>query len=243
MLYVLFLLIAFASLMLLLHLGIHFLLAFFITFLILIVCNCIAGYIIVTIQRNALDTDCDPRRYLAMLDKQEKRFRKKERMLNYLAINRAAGHMVMGEYETAKVYLDGINLSELPEKNGSYLIYVINKILCYYELGETEIAEKLYESELIRLSPIGKRLQKTTEILIGERYYYMKRYDLSYEHLKKLLNADLNKRQYLGVLYRLAQMDEMNGDTIQATAKYKKIIKHGNKLGIVKASQEAIERL
>lgn len=242
-LHIIFFAIAFVSLMLLLHFDLHFLLAFFITFLILMVCNYIAGYIIVTMQRNALDSDCDPQRYLAMLDKQEKRFRKKERIQNYLAINRAAAYMVMGDYKIAKEYMDGIELSELSERNGSYLIYIINKILCYYELGEIEMAEKLYESELIRLSPIGKRLQKTTEILIGERYYHMKRYDLSYEHLKKLLNVDLNKRQYLGVLYRLAQMDEANGDMIQATVKYKKIIKHGNKLGIVKASKEALERL
>lgn len=120
---------------------------------------------------------------------------------------------------------------------------LINLILCYYGLGEIEKAELLYETDLVQLCPITKRLKKCVEILIGERYYYLKNYDQSYEHLKKLLNYDLNKRQYLGVLYLLAQMDVINGATDQAIKRFKKIAKLGNKLFIARASQEMLLEL
>lgn len=110
-------------------------------------------------------------------------------------------------------------------------------------MGEIEKAELLYETELIQLSPITKRLKKSVEILIGERYYYLKNYDQSYSLLKKLLNYDLNKRQYLGVLYLLAQMDVLNGSTDQAIKRFQKIAKLGNKLFIAKGSQEMLLKL
>lgn len=207
------------------------------------VCNIVAGYIIGSLQRKALDSDCDPEKFLKMMDKQETRIRKKESIVMRININRAAAHMLLGNYQTAKEYLEGIEKSYLSEKNGSHIVYIINLILCYYGLGEIEKAELLYENDLVKLSPITKRLKKCVEILIGERYYYLKNYDQSYDHLKKLLNHDLNKRQYLGVLYLLAQMDVINGATEQATKRFKKIAKLGNKLFIARASQEMLLEL
>lgn len=217
--------------------------SFIITFIILFVCNYIIGYIIFTIQRKVLDSDCDPERFLEMIDKLEKKRGKERRIMNRLAVNRAVGHLVLGNFQIAKEYLEGIDTSYLSEKDGSYLIYNINLILCHYELGEIEEAEHLYETNLVKLSPLGKRLQKSIEILIGERYYYLGKYDLSYEHLNNLLSCDLEKRQYLGVLFRLAQMEIMMGKSDEAIRKLNKIKKLGNKLWIVKASHEILESI
>jgi tetratricopeptide (TPR) repeat protein len=203
--------------------------------------NLLTGYIISALQRKALDSDCDPERFLKMMDGLEKRRGKETRIVNRIAVNRAAGYMSLGNIRIAQEYLEGIDTSYLSEKDGSYLIYTINLILCYYELGELEKAENLYETNLVKLCPIGKRLQKSIEILIGERYYYLGKYDLSYEHLDKQLNFDLEKRQYLGILFRLAQMDIIKGETEQAIKKLKKIVKHGNKLGIVQSSLDILE--
>ncbi len=227
----------------LMYLDVSIILSFIITFIILMVCNYIIGYIISTQKRKALDSDCDPERYLKMIDNQEKRRGKEQRIMSRLAINRAAGYISLGDFQTAKEYLDGIDISYLSEKDGSYLAYTINLILCHYELGEIEKAEILYETNLVKLCPLEKRLRKAVELLIGERYYYLGKYDLSYEHLKKLLNCDLDKRQYLGILYRLAQMDVMNGATEQAVVKFKKIEKLGNKLWIANSSQKILENM
>ena len=240
---IIFFVIALVSLLFMLQFNVNFIVAMLLTFIILMICNIIAGYIINSLQRKVLDSDCDPERYLKMIDKQEKRFGKKESIVMRLNINRAAAHMLLGNYQTAKEYLEGIEKSYLSEKNGSYLIYIINLILCYYELGDIEKAELLYETELVQLCPITKRLRKSVELLIGERYYYLKNYEQSYNHLKSLLGCDLSKRQYLGVLYLLAQMDVLNGATDQASKRFRKVAKLGNKLWIAKASHEMLLKL
>jgi tetratricopeptide (TPR) repeat protein len=207
------------------------------------VCNYIAGYIISKSQRKALDTDCDPERFLKMMDRQEKRFRRNDGALNRLAVNRAAAHMVLGDYKRAEEYLEGIDTSYLSEKNGTYLVYIINLIFCYYELGRIDEAELLYETKMVKLCPIGKRLQKSVDLLVGERYYFLKQYDLSYDYLYKLLNFELNKRQYMEVLYYLAQMDMIKGETKQAIDKLSKVAKQGNKLWIAKASRDKLDHM
>ena len=127
--------------------------------------------------------------------------------------------------------------------NEFLLVHTINLILCHYELGEIEEAEALYETSLVKLCPYSKRLKKTIEILIGERYYYLKKYDLSYKHLVKQLDYDLSKRQYLSVLYCLAQMDVINKDKELAIKRFKKIEKLGNKLWIAESSRNMLNDL
>ncbi|MDF2486432.1 MAG: hypothetical protein K0R46_2600 [Herbinix sp.] len=151
----------------LVYLDVNIILSFFITFIILMISNYIAGYIIYTIRNKAIDSDCDPERFIKMFEKLEKRRGKEPRIKSVLAINRAAGLIALGDFQIAKDYLEGIDTSYLSEKNGTYLAYTINLILCHYELGEIEKAEILYETNLVKLCPLGKRLQKSVEILIG----------------------------------------------------------------------------
>lgn len=228
---------------LLLYFGVSSILSGIISFIIYIVCCYMYLYIKSNIQSNILDEDCDPERFLKLIDRQDRKSRKTQRYMNYIAINRAAGHMSLGDCKAAKEYLDEVDTTYLSEKDNSYLVYTMNMIGCYYALGEIEKAEVLYETNMVRFCPYIKKLKKSVEILIGERYYYLKKYNLSYEHLQKLLNYELTKRQYLGVLYCLAQMDVRNGDKEQATVKFKKIAKLGNKLWISKDSKEMIENI
>lgn len=95
------------------YMNIEFILSFLLTFIILMVCNIIAGYIIGNLQIKALDSDCDPELFLRMMDKQEKRVRKKESILARLNINRATAHMLLGNYQTAKELLEGTEKSYL----------------------------------------------------------------------------------------------------------------------------------
>ena len=243
MIKVLFFLIACVCMLALMYFDVSIIASFLITFFVLILCNYIIGYILLTLQRKALDSDCDPDKFLRMMDRHDKRRGKEQKVANRFAINRAAGHICLGDFQTAKEYLEGVDTSCLSEKDGSFLVYTINLILCHYELGELEKAENLYETNLVKLCPLGKRLQKSVEILIGERYYYLGKYDLSYEHLNELLNCDIDKRQYLSILFRLAQMEIKMGETEKAIKKLKKVEKLGNKLWIVKASGEILENM
>lgn len=217
--------------------------ALLISFFVLVFINITMGYIISSMQLKKLDRDCDPQKYLDMLDKVEKRRGKEAKIISRLAINRAAAHIALGNVALAKDYLDGVDKEYISEKDGSLLVYTINRIICLYELGEGEKAEFIYETELVKLCPLGKRLLNAVEILIGERYYYLGEYELCYEHLTKLKKYDLCKRQYLSIIYRLAQIDIIRGDNSLAIKKLTKIIKFGNKLGIVRTSREMLDKL
>lgn len=216
---------------------------FAITVFIAFVVILIVFYIKGRVQSNMLNIKCDPEKYLELIDKQEKRYQKNKSGMNYLAINRSVGHLLLGDIFTAKEYLMEVDTSCLSERNMSYLIYTIDLILCHYMLGEIEQAERLYETNMVRLSPLGKRYRIIVDLLIGERYYFLGKYSLSYEYLSKIPKYDLNKRQYLSVLYTLAKIDVMNGDIEQAVIKLQKVVKNGNKLYIVKESQEILENL
>ncbi len=237
-----FFVIALITVFILWNLKLNIVVIFLIAFFVLLVFNFMIGYFMKVRQRKVLDWDCDPKRYLKMMDEREKKFRKNKRVLSYLSINRAVGHLLLGNFMMAKEYLEGIDTSYLSEKNGSYFVYTIDLISCYYELGEIEKAENLYETNLVRLAPLGKPHKRSVEILIGERYYFQGKYEESYECLKKLLKEDLDKRQYLGILFRLAQMDLRNGETDQARKRFEKIAKLGNKLWIAKESGEILEK-
>lgn len=213
------------------------------TVLLVLACDIMIGVIRNARFRKVLDWECDPEKYLKMIDRQERKYRRNSRAVTILDINRAAAYLIMGDYSKALEYLNSIEESELSEKNDSYYVYTINRILCYYELGEIEKAEALYETELVRLCPYGNRLKKSVEILVGERYFFLHRYEESYAYLKKLLSCDLHKRQYLGILYRLALMDHINGETELAMGKYKKIVKLGNKLWIAREASERLKEL
>jgi hypothetical protein len=69
----------------------------------------------------------------------------------------------------------------------------------------------------------------------------MGKYDQSYEHLKKLLDIDLSRRMHLGILYRLAQIDDLRGDVELAQKKYRKIAQYGNKLWIAQQARLQIK--
>lgn len=223
--------------------NINIILSMVLSFFVLIICYCIVVIIINSLYNKVLNSDCDPERYLEMMDRLEKRRGKDPKIMALIAINRAAAHISLGNFQRAKEYLLGIDPSYLSKKNGSYLVYTINLVLCHYELGEMDEAELLYETNLVKLSPLGKKLQKSVEILIGERYYFLGKYDLSYEQLNKVRNYDLDKRQYLGVIFRLAQIDIIKGENNKAVKRLNKIVKHGNKLHIVSLSKEMLENI
>lgn len=63
------------------------------------------------------------------------------------------------------------------------MVYVVNLIIAYYELGEIEQAERLYEQEVGLLLPTGKKMQKSMQLLTAERYYYLKKISSVYRLL------------------------------------------------------------
>ncbi len=190
--------------------------------------------------QHILDEKCDPVDYLSRVLKQKERIKHKPKLLALISINEAVAHMLLGDTSLAKSILAGIDKKYLSDRNGTLLVHTIDYILCCYELGELEEANRLYDTELPLLSPITKKLKTAMQILVGERYYYLGQYEESAKHLRNIVGTQLTslsdtrltRRQQLGILYLLAKIEMLQGNSESATKKLKKIAGLGNRLWI-----------
>lgn len=205
-----------------------------------------SGYLIIGIMRSKkrlslLDDDCDPEAFLERTEKQKVIVGKNLKLNTYLDVDKAAGLITLGRFDEARDILLSIDKSKLSRKNDSLLVYEINLMLCYYELGETEKAEELFEMTIPTLPPINSRIALHVKVLIAERCFYLKRYEESREKFNQIGNKKLSKRTQLGILYSLAQMDEQEGNIEAAVLKYDQVAVEGNKLWIAKKARAWVQ--
>lgn len=204
-------------------------------------------YLVISLYRhkkriNLLDEDCDPEAFLAQTAKQRKITGRNKRVNTFFDIDEAAGLMCLGKYQEAASILESVDKSRLSTKNGIQLVYYINLIGCYYELGEKEKAEELFDNKISTLSPINKRLVTATEIVIIERYYANEDYQHAKEKLSLLLkNPYISKRQKLSLLYILGLINKQEGNIEDAHKNFQYVIDNGNKLAIVEKSKLHIQ--
>jgi hypothetical protein len=104
-----------------------------------------------------------------------------------------------------------------------------------------EEGERLYEMKLPLLTLPGKHNKLQLQMLMGERLYYLQRYDECYRHMAELLDIELTRRQQLGLLYRMAQIDASREDYGLAFKRYRKVARFGNKLWIASAAEAALQ--
>jgi tetratricopeptide (TPR) repeat protein len=191
---------------------------------------------------NLLNEVCDPDAFLKRTEKQAEIIEKNPRLAAFIAIDRSAGLICRGEYQAAKELLEEMDKEKISKLRSVLLAYTINLTICYYELGDIQQAERLFETQIAVLPPINKRQQQLVKILIGGRYFYLGKYEESYEYFTKLLEDkyDYSKREYLTILFFLAQIEEIKGNFEAAKVKYQRIVAKGNKLWIaVQASENA----
>lgn len=225
--------ITFIIMITLLFIGFNTIIAGVITLVIVMI-----GYIAIAYKRSMkrlylLDEVCDPEAFLKSTERQEAITGRNIKLATIFTIDKAAALITLGEYEQAKNLLEAVDQSKIPGKNNALLVYTINLIVCYYELGDISQAERLFETQISILAPTNQRVKKAVNILVGERYYFLGKYDESGEHLSKILESKLSRRVRLCILFRLAQIDEIKGNIDQAKEKYLQVVEQGNKLQIV----------
>lgn len=205
----------------------------------------VVGYIIIAYMRgkkrlNLLEEKCDPQAFIESTEKQRNITGKNLRINAYLDIDKAAGFILMGEFQRAKEVLISIDKSYLSAKNGSLLVYTLNLISCLYELGEISHAEKLFETQIPLLLPVNSKMILSMELLIAERFFFLNKLEESKERFQQLLKKKISRRRYLEILYRLAQIDEANGDIDSAKQKYKEVSENGNKLWVASQARKRL---
>lgn len=195
------------------------------------------------ISKHILDEECDPVKYLSRIQKHKAKLKRNKKLQALLSINEAVGYILLGDYHTAKGILESIDKSYLSDKNGTLFVYTIDYIVCCFELGELEEALHLMETQLLVLAPINKGHKMSVQILIGERDYFLGKYEESYRHLINLLDVELNRRQQVSILYRLALIDMIRGNHELANKRFQKIAQYGNKLWIADKAREYLNTL
>lgn len=220
--------------------NVHPFIAGSITILTMVVGYVIIGHLRVKKRLSLLDDACDPEAFMERTEKQKEIMRKNLKMNAYFDIDLSAGLITLGRFEEAKALLLSINKSHLSRKNDSLLIYTLNLMLCYYALDEVALAEALFETQIPVLSPINPRIVQAMNVLVAERFFYLKRYQESQEHLSMLLSKKLSKRAGLGILFLLAQIDQENGNLELANEKYLKVANEGNKLWIAEMAKKKL---
>jgi len=208
----------------------------------------IIGYIAIGHRRckkrlSLIEENCNPQQFLEATEDQQKITGKNPKINAHLNIHKSIALCLMGNFQQSKKVLLSIDKSYLSEKNGTLLSYTINLISCLYELGEISDAEELFETQIPLLAPVDKRMNLAVNLLIAERFFFLDRYKESKEKFEQISEEEISKCTRLSILYRLAKIDEKNGDLLSARNKYKEISDDGNKLYIAIQAQKYLSQI
>ena len=203
------------------------------------------GYIGISIFRakkrlEIIDGKCDPYEFLVQTEKQMGITGKNKKMEAYLNIDRAAANILMGDFNKGIEILQKVEKSKLSKTNGTLLIYYINLMGCYYELGEVEKAEVIFETEIPMLSSINKRVILAKEITLAERLFFLKRYEEAKVNYSDLLNKKISTRIKVSMIYRLAQINDFEGNLRESVIQYREVAEKGNRLNIADRAKERL---
>lgn len=203
------------------------------------------GYVVVNFRNskkrlNLLEEDCDPEAFLTNTEKQRNTAKGNAKTNTYLDLDMAAGLMAAGDFNKAKEILASIDKAYLAVENGTLFIYAMNYIICLYELGEIRQAEKMYKTEISDILAKSRFVPLYKILLDAERNYFLKEYDESRELYNDMLRNKISKGKQLQITYRLAQIDEIEGDTDAATEKYREVAERGNKLWIAEQAKKKL---
>jgi len=97
------------SMIFFLFMNLSFIQAYLISVLFILIIYFVIALIRGKILSYLLNEACDPVKYLKRIRKQEIVMKRKPKYLAFLAINKAAAYIVLGEYEKARSLLDAID--------------------------------------------------------------------------------------------------------------------------------------
>lgn len=191
-----------------------------------------------------LNEDCDPMKYLEVLEKLMKTSKTNIKINLVYGINQSAGLMSAGEFIKAKEVLLMFEDAYRMSKNKIFaFIFHNNLMMCLYQLGEISEAEKLYDSVFATYSTNNKKIKQALEMIQTERLFHLGYFVESKERFHQQLSWKQNKRGRLDAIYRLAQIAEKSGDIEQAVVHYSEVAEKGNQLWIAKQAKEKVSML
>ncbi len=226
-------------------LGVPMPLALVVTYLLLVVYYLAVALVRRNRRMALLDKVCDPVAFIEATHRQEKLTGKKLAVAEILKIDYAVGHLCLGEEEKALELLLSINQQYLRNKQVQ-MVYAIDLMISYYQLGHIQEAEKLYAEKIAHIKPMTKTINISLRLLPGDRYYYMKMYKECIEYyenvlLDKQLTKQLKPRHLAGIHYTLGHSYCILGDKDKGAYHLKLAIEYGNELALVSKAEALLE--
>jgi len=212
-----------------------------INFVIIVVGYMVIAYIRSKKRLNLLEENCNPQSFIEATEKQILITGKNHKINMYLCIDKAAGLIVKGEFQEALEILNTIDQSCLSLKNGTLLVYTLNLIICFYELGDITQAEEIFETQVPLLAPVNRRMVLAMKMLVAERYFYINKYEESKEQFQQLLKEQSSRRTQMEILFRLAQIEEVKGNISDAKQKYMEVAEKGGELWVASQARKTLE--
>ena len=194
-----------------------------------------------------LDDQCDPEAFLKKTMQQEALIGKNKKIETILKLDKVAAYLCLNEEDKALSLLLSIDKQKIKDPQLK-IIYTVNLIIAYYELGDIGLAERLYEKEMGMLLPKNGRMKIALQILTGERYYFIGKYTECIDYFETVLKQpifrkSIHKRQYIGIKYLMAQSNIELGNVEKAREQLKEVIANGNKLAIVNEVSQRLSQL
>lgn len=189
---------------------------------------------------SVLNDECDPERFLKLINKKDKDILfKKSNMARAHAINKSTAYFLMGEPQKALDLLKSINIESIKNGNVKW-VYTVNIMACYYEIGNIEQAQKLYNEVLTKIPVNNKMSNLSLKIEEAEYAFYSNKYEDSKEKILQILNDKVNNRLRVYLTYYLAQCEEALGNVGKAMEYYLQVSEQGNKLWIANVARKKL---
>lgn len=192
-----------------------------------------------------LNEQCDPEAFLEATVRLQDKKRKKSRVYHILFIDQAAAYITMGKMEEARDVLEGMDSKCIKPYSSSMMAYYINLAIAYYESGDVETGESIFENKITTASSCNnKGLIKCIEILIAKRYMIQGKYDACMEKLEQVKDlGQTSLRLRLEIAFFEGECAYATGDMKLAKKRFERVIKHGNKLYIVTKAKDYMAKL
>ena len=187
-----------------------------------------------------LEKDLDPEAFIEATYEAYKNAGKNKQLNSLFNNDLAFAHISLGEYEKAREFLLKVEPDHLPKMNKMVLAYYNALMIVYYNLKEDNKAREVYERarSYETKDKLGERLM---DILMANKYFYETNLEASKKLFENYPKDKMSKRLELEILFDLASIDEKEGKMENATLKYEKIAREGNKLYSAQLARERLK--
>lgn len=194
-----------------------------------------------------IEVECNPYKYLYKLDDIQKSIKKNGDSQLGLCINQSVALICLGDNNKALEILQKAEDLYLKTKRLKMMIlYNLALVTCYFSLNDIESANAIIEARLSKINIKDEKIMLSIRLTLVEQLYYQNHLQESKAYFNDILDENskyLTKLDRLHIIYKLAQIDEKEGNISDAKVKYTYIVANNNALKITRDSQLKLKTL